>query len=421
MTLTHDHLSPSGAEAGVRTMLHRLAAGATTCPPAWEDLVSRDEAQDTEEAQEAQVLPLGIAGSTAETAVRRRRTESRPRILLRAAAAALLVVAAGGALVAHRAGSGPATDRPLAEPISAVSPGDPDFDASTAPAVWATGQSDPVAATLAYLAAMGVSAGATPPAATLRGTAGATAAVDWSFGAGGSRGTVYLRSSATAGTSPTWTIVGSSASDIALGDLRYDGSRLSFTVTRTNDGPEQVAVGAWIDGQPVSLGGRPVAWAGSGGVSLGDLVQLGTAADAARTLWLAAAPDDIVTLRVARVVDGTVRSLTQMTVALPDAAPALAATGVPPVDVAGNATGSTSAGAGVDGGAGGASAEGQAGGSGGTDLTPGGTVSVPPVLPPLPVPLPDLVDPGAPAPTIPTVPGVPAPTLPPPPSTVGLG
>jgi hypothetical protein len=206
--------------------------------------------------------------------------------------------------------------------------------------------------------------------------------------------------------------------------VRYDGSRLSFTVTRTSRGPEQVAVGAWIDGQPVSLGGRPVAWAGSGGVSLGDLVRLGTAADAARTLSLPAAPDDIVTLRVVRVVDGTVRSLTQMAVALPEAAPAVAATGAPSADVAGDATGSAGAGAGGGGGAGGTGAEGEAGGSGDIELAPGGVVPAPPALPPLPVPLPDLLDPGAPAPTLPTipeVPGGPAPTLPLPPPTVGLG
>jgi hypothetical protein len=293
-----------------------------------------------------------------------------------------------------------------------------------APAVWPTGETDPVAATLAYLAAMGVPAGATSPTAALQGVTGTTATVDWSFPAtgGAGRGTVYLRSSSTAGTPPTWTVVGSSASDIALSEVRYDGSRLSFTVTRTADGPAQVAVGAWIDGQPASLGSRPVAWAGSGGVSLGDLVQLGTAADAARTLSLPADPDDIVTLRVVRVVDGTVRSVTQMAVALPEAAPALAATGVPSIDVGGD--GSGSAGAGVDGGAGGsAGVEGGAGGSGGLDLTPGGAVPVAPELPPLPVPLPDLLDPGAPAPTVPTlptVPGVPTPTVPVPPA-VGLG
>jgi hypothetical protein len=230
---------------------------------------------------------------------------------------------------------------------------------------------------------------------------------------------VFLRSSSIAGTPPTWTVVGSSAPDLALSEVRYDGSRLSFTVTRTAGGPEQVAVAAWIDGRPASLGGQPVAWAGSGGVSLGDLVQLGTAADAARTLWLPVAPDDIVTLRVVRVVDGTVRSLTQMAVALPDAAPARAATGVPSVDVSGQATGRADAGA--DGGAGRAGVKGEAGGSGDIDLAPGGAVPAPPALPPLPVPLPDLLDPGAPTPTLPTVPGVPAPTLPAPPPTVGLG
>ncbi len=288
--------------------------------------------------------------------------------------------------------------------------------------MWATGQADPMAATLSYLAAMGVPTGATPPAVALRGTAATTAVVDWSLAtvAGGSRGTVYLRSSSTAGTPPTWTVVGSAASDIALSEVRYDGSRLSFTVTRTAAGPEQVAVGAWIDGRPASLGREPVAWAGSGDVSLGELVDLGTGIGADDTLSLPADADDIVTLRVVRVVDGTVRSLTQMAVALPDAAPALAAAGAPSIDAGGDATGQADAGVG---GSGTAGAEGEAGGSGGIDTAPLGTLPAVPELPPLPVPLPTLPLPGAPAPTVPTVPtvpGVPAPTLPTPP-TPGLG
>jgi hypothetical protein len=410
MTLLHDDSRPD-AEAGVRTMLVRLAAHTSTCPPAWEDLIERDEAD---------VLPLRLSGSIAQTAVRRRRSDRRPRTTR--AAAAVLVLAAAGALVVGRAGSGP-TDRPSAQTISAISPGDPAFDAGAAPAVWATRQADPAAATLDYLAAMGVPTGVTPPAVALRGTAGTTAVVDWSLAAvaGGSRGTVYLRSSSTAGTPPTWTVVGSAASDIALSEVRYDRSRLSFTVTRTAAGPEQVAVGAWIDGQPVSLGREPIAWAGSGAVSLGELIDLRTGIGAHDTLSLPADADDIVTLRVVRVVDGTVRSLTQMAVALPDAAPALAASGAPALDAGGHAT--SQANTGVDGGSGTAGAGGDAGGSGGIDTAPLGTAPAVPELPPLPVPLPTLPVSGAPAPTvptIPTVPGVPAPTLPTPP-TPGLG
>jgi hypothetical protein len=390
MTLLHDSRRPE-AEVAVRTMLHRLAAGATTCPPAWEDLVER---------KEAEVLPLGVSARTTETVVHRPRFHARP--WTGRAAAAVLLLAAAGALVAHRTGSGP-TEGPSAGTISAVSPGDPSFDAGGAPAVWATGQADPVAATLAYRAAMGVPTSVTPPALALRGTTETTAVVDWSLGtaADGSRGTVYLRSSSEAGTPPTWTVVGSSASDIALSDVRYDGSRLSFTVEQTAAGPEQVAVGAWIDGQPVSLGGEPVAWAGSGDVSLGELVEVGTGPGAPSTLGLPAEADDIVTLRIVRVVDGTVRSLAQMAVALPDAAPALAAGGPPSLAAGGQADG------GAAGGSGSAGAGGEAGGSGGIHVAPGDALPATPELPPLPVPLPDLLPPGAPAPTLPTPPTVP--------------
>ncbi|HET8619153.1 MAG TPA: hypothetical protein VFM27_09355, partial [Acidimicrobiales bacterium] len=292
-----------------------------------------------------------------------------------------------------------------AETIAAVSPSDPSFDASAAAAVWASGVDEPVAATLAYLAAMGVPVdAAAPPTAVLRGTSGSTAVVDWALPGGrGATGTVYLRSTAVAGTAPTWTVVGASASDVALADVRYDGDQLSFTVARTADGAGQVAVGVWVDGQPVSLGGDAVAQAGAGDVSLGELVDLGTAAAAHDTLRLPAGADDIVTLRVVHVVDGMVRSLTQMAVALPDADPALAAAGVPPVVAGGGrATGQAGAGAGGTGGSAGA----EAGGSGGVEVVPGVT------LPPLPLP------PLPPLPPTPTLPPAPAVTLPTPPTSI---
>ena len=148
---------------------------------------------------------------------------------------------------------------------------------------------------------------------------------------------MYLRATDAAGASPTWTVVGAAASDVALADVRYDGSELSFTVARSSAHADQLAVGVWVDGQPVSLGGDAVAQAGAGDVSLGELLDLGSVADAHATLRLPVEADDIVTLRVVDVVDGTVRALTQMAVALPDADPALAAAGLPPVDVGGDA------------------------------------------------------------------------------------
>jgi hypothetical protein len=395
MTLLDDHRRPD-AETAVRTMLHRLAGDATTRPPAWEHLIGRDEAE---------VLPLAGSRPVAVTAVPRRRMDRRS--WTSRAAAGVLVLAAAGALVANRAGSGP-SERPSPQTISAISPGDPGFDAGAAPEVWATGQADPVEATLAYLAAMGVPTSAAPPAVALQGTADTTAVVDWSFGTAADRsgGTVYLRSSSAAGTPPSWTVVGSSASDIALGEVSYDGSRLSFTVARTVAGPGQVAVGAWVDGQPVSLGGEPVAWAGSSDVSLGELVELGTGAGAATTLGLPVDADDIVTLRVVRVLDGTVRSLTQMAVALPDAVPAAVAA-APPVAAGGQADAGAAANTGPAANNGAAGAEGDAGGSGGIQLAPGEVLPPLPELPPLPVTLPNLPDPGAPPPTLPTPPTIP--------------
>ena len=419
MTLLRDD-HRRDAEDHVRAMLQRLAADAHADPPAWEDLLER---------RDAEVVPLGIATSNFGT-IRSRRPDRRPRVI-RAAAAGVLLLAAVGALVVGRGGSGP-TD-PTAETISVVSPGDPSFDPGVATAVWVTDQADPVAATLAYLAAGGVVAGATPPAATLRGNAGTTAVVDWSLptAAGGSGGTVYLRSSGPTGTPPTWTIVGSSASDVAFSDVGYDGSRLSFTVTGADAGSGQVAVAAWIDGGPVSLGGDPVAWAGSDDISLGELVEPGSDPGDGSTLGLPADADDVVTLRAVRVVDGMVRSVTQMAVALPDADHELATEGAPAIDTGDDTIGPTDEG--FDGTPDSAGAEAEAdaeadaeavadapaeaddSGAGGGDL-PGATLPDLPELPPLPVPLPTDPAPGGPAPTLPIL-GVPLPTLPTPPTT----
>ena len=271
---------------------------------------------------------------------------------------------------------------------------------TAAAAVWATGVGDPAAATMAYLAAMRVPMDpAAPPALVLSTTTDTTAAVDWSLprAPGGASGTVYLRAASAAGAPPTWTVVGAAASDVALADVRYDGSELSFTVARSSGDAEQLAVGVWVDGQPVSLGGDAVAQAGAAGVSLGELLELGSAPDAHDTLRLPVEADDIVTLRVVHVVDGTVQAVTQMAVALPDADPVLAAMGPPPVDAGGDAAAAVAGG--VDGAAGTADAE--AGGSGGVDIVPDDLVPTLPELPALPA--------------LPTIPG--APTLPTPPTT----
>ncbi|HEX6167689.1 MAG TPA: hypothetical protein VFZ30_12930 [Acidimicrobiales bacterium] len=395
MSLLHEQHRPDrpDLEDGVRTMLHRLATGATERPPAWDELVAR---------REAVVVPLGVTDAITEARVHRLGPKRRPRMSL--AAAAVLLVAIAGALVIDRTGSEP-TGGPTADTISVISPGDPSFDAGAAAAFWATDTADPVAATMAYLGAMGVPTdAAVAPAAVLRSATDATAVVDWSLPAavGSSSGTVYLRSTPVAGAVPTWSVVGAAASDVALADVRYDGAELSFTVARTSAQAEQLAVSVWVDGQPVSLGGDAVAQAGAGDVSLGELVDIGTGADAHDTLQLPVEADDIVTLRVVHVVDGMVRSVAQMAVALPDAASAVAAAAGSP-SVAGGGQPSGQVDAGTDRASGSESGDVEAGGSGGIDLVPGGTVPTLPELPPL-------------AP-LPSAPSVPAPTVPAPPVT----
>jgi hypothetical protein len=384
MSLLHEQPRPDGPDLGdgVRAMLHRLAEGATERPPAWDDLIARHDAV---------VVPLAVRESIPRDRVHHLTPTRRPLTTLAAAAVLLLAVAA--VLIVDRTGSEPAGS-PTADTISVVTPGDPSFDAAAATAFWATDAADPVAATVAYLGAMGLPTDpAAAPAVVLRSASGATAVVDWSLPAvpGTSSGTVYLRTTPDAGAHSTWSVVGAAASGVAFADVSYDGDALSFTVARTSAEAEQLAVGVWVDGQPVTLGGDVVAQAGAGDVSLGELVDIGTAADARDTLQLPVEPDDVVTLRVVQVVDGVVRSVAQMAVALPDAVAAVApAAGSRSVEGGPEATGQVDAGTDPAVGSTGAGAE--ADGSAGIDVT-GGTL---PPLPPLP-PTPSVPEPSLPA------------------------
>jgi hypothetical protein len=133
--------------------------------------------------------------------------------------------------------------------------------------------------------------------------------------------------------------------------------------------------------------------AGTGDVSLGQLLDLGPDAGVPQTFQVPAEVDDIVTMRVVDVVDGYVTSVAQMAMALPQADPAAAG-------LAGRADGSGSAGGSVPGTA-------EAGGTAGAGAGAGGGVTVPS----LPIP----TDPGAPVPTLPPLPipdpsGLPVPT-----------
>jgi hypothetical protein len=388
-------------ENGVRTMLRTLATDIHVDPPAWHDLIERP----------APVLHLPTAGRPAADPAPRPRWHHRPRASV--AAAAVVALAVGGALLADRGTADRTTELPSAETITAISPGDPAFDAEAAAAVWSTDLDDPVAAAAAYLAANGIPTAPPLPEAPatvqLVGTDGATATVEWSAatGSGTSGGTIYLRASSAAAQAAVegWTVVGAAAGDVALEGVRYDGERLEFTVSRTAATGGELALGVWVDGRPVSLGGEAIAQAGAAQVSLGELVDIGADAGAERVLGLPVGADGTVTLRLGQVVDGHVRSLTQMVVVLPEADGATAA------DIAAAAGGYTGAGAsasaeaagGTGAGGAGASAEGEGGVTvpdagvplpGGTDLTVPedlGVPVLPPLLPELPLPVPSTV------------------------------
>jgi len=393
-----DHTDHDDLEARVRDLLHGIAADVHENPPAWEELITREgDVVPLRPTEPVQIIRLDRP---------RRRPHSRP--LTSVAAAALVAAAVGGALLVDGTGGDETQDHP-AELVTAVSPGDPSFDASTAASVWATGIDDPVDAASAYLQAMGIPTAAALPDPTastapapapvsveLRETHGSTAVVTWSRGpglAGGEAGgTVYLRAASTTAGPQDWGVVGASAPGIALADVSYDGQRLSFSVERTAGGG-QVAVGVWIDGRPLALDGPAVPQAGTGDVSLGQLLDLGPDAGVPQTFQVPAEVDDIVTMRVVDVVDGYVTSVAQMAMALPQADPAAAG-------LAGRADGSGSAGGSVPGTA-------EAGGTAGAGAGAGGGVTVPS----LPIP----TDPGAPVPTLPPLPipdpsGLPVPT-----------
>jgi hypothetical protein len=393
----HDDL-----EARVRDLLHGIAADVHENPPAWEDLITR----------EGDVVPLRATEPVQVIRLDRPRRRPHSRPFTSVAAAALVAAAVGGALLVDRTKGDETRDQP-AELVTAVSPGDPSFDASTAASVWATGLDDPVDAASAYLQAMGIptpaalpdptastASTATAPAPVtveLREAHGSTAVVTWSRGpglAGGEAGgTVYLRAASTTSGPQDWGVVGASAPGLALADVSYDGEHLAFSVERTT-GAGELAVGVWIDGRPLALDGPAVPQAGTGDVSLGKLLDLGPEAGAPQTFQVPAEVDDIVTMRVVDVVDGYVTSVAQMAMALPEADPAAAG-------LAGRADGSGSAaGGGLPGTA-------EAGGTAGADAGAGGGVTVPS----LPIP----TDPGAPLPTLPPLPipdpaGLPVPT-----------
>lgn len=380
-----DRSEISGA---VRTMLRTLAQDATVNPPAWEDLI---------DSRDAVVVPMRTSekkmNQNYEPDVQRRR---RPLLPFVAAAAVAAVV--GGALVAGNAGG--SSDSPDGQLITAISPGQVDFEASGAAAVWASGIDDPVAAAGAYLQTTGVTTAADAAGGavtlTMRETGSGTAVVDWALpaGAAATGGTVYLRSSSSEAGLQDWSVVGAaSEGGIALESVQYDGETVAFTVARGSAVGGEIAVGAWLDGQAVSLGGRPAPVPVPGGLPVGELVGLAGEAGATETLELPAGVDDIVTLRVVHLVEGQVQSVVQMAMAMPEADP-MALTGATAY-VEGAVAGAAEATAGGVTGA----VEGAAEGGGS--------------LPGVSIPLPDVT-----IPNLPSIPGLPESPLPPVPTSL---
>jgi hypothetical protein len=331
-------------EEGARAMLHRLAADARVDPPLWDDLT--DERAGV-------VVPLPTADQITERGVRRapRRNARSPRVSL--AAAVVVAVAVAGALVVDRTTE---TSTPSTAPITLLTPASDAFDATHAPAVWATGVTDPLAAAGAYLQGTGIPAAtavvdspatdvgasvSAPGAATLTlvGLDDATAVVEWALdgASGATGGTVYLRSTAlpvsaevgAAGggadlaealASQGWVVVGSSALDVSLDAVSLDGDHLAFDVARTAASSDQLAITLWVDGEPLPLGGDVVLDA-TGTQVLGELVDIGAGVGSVAALGLDVDVTDVVTMRVVRVARGTVVSVTQAALQLPQAAP----------------------------------------------------------------------------------------------------
>ncbi|MFP3900523.1 MAG: hypothetical protein ACLFXM_06685 [Acidimicrobiia bacterium] len=305
----------------------------------------------------------GGSGAAGIPAGSRRRHPS-VRWSLAGAAAAAAVVA--GAVLLHRVPAGTQDERIA----TAAAPTDAAFDPATAPVVWISDTDDPVDAARSYLEAAGVARApgpaavvpgtgapseAVPPAPVpgtpsppglpaapevapppsgapelvLRDLADRVAVVEWSGGDASRRstGTVILRRSS--GADGAWSVVGSGSDAVELGDVRYDGEHLSFTVTRASHVDAPVAVGVWADDRPIGLGdeaggaaagvedrvGAPDA-AGATGVAIGRIVDLGAGPGTSRPITVALGRAETARVRVHHLVGGRPASVTEMVVPL---------------------------------------------------------------------------------------------------------
>ena len=119
--------------------------------------------------------------------------------------------------------------------------------------------------------------------------------------------------------------------------MKHDGTNLSFNVVKTADVTGPVAVAVWADGEALALDATAAASAeqaegsAAGAVAaaeggIGQLIDLGSEAGASMPVTVAVDSGTTAVVRVLHVVDGAVRSVTEMAIVLPSASGAAGAT-----------------------------------------------------------------------------------------------
>jgi hypothetical protein len=366
MTVMHNN-DPTDIESELRDLMQRRSAGLVVDQPEWQELIERPRtvvfALDGQARHAA-----GKGGDAAGRDASPWRQRPKPVFI---AAAVIAVVLAGGVAAKSATSSDPTNLSESPAAFTAAAPTDANFDAHTAPAVYASDSTDPVEAAQAYLASTGVTAAgpptvATPEAPTLEllSDADGIATVGWSAvdGSVTRNGTVYLRTSpveqAQSTAASTWSVVGSSVEGVALTDVGYENGQLSFTVTKTADAAGPLAVSVWSNGQQVAVDGDAVeagavasesgagagaatedgsvsagagasgsgAGAGAAADAAGQLVDIADSAGSSVPLTAAVEEASTAVVRVQQIVDGAPASVTEMGVALPGSDAAAGAT-----------------------------------------------------------------------------------------------
>jgi hypothetical protein len=381
MTVLHND-DPSGVETELRDLLHRRSAGLVVDQPEWQELIERPRTVVFALDGHADGKGGDAAGRDASP------WRQRPKPVFIAAAVIAVVLAGGVAAKSATSSSGPTNLSETPTAFSAAAPSDADFDAHTAPAVYASDLADPMAAAQAYLASTGMTAVgpptvATPEAPTLEllSNADGVATVSWSAvdGSVTRNGTVYLRTSpveqAQSTGASTWSVVGSTVEGVVLTDVGYEDGQLSFTVTKTADAAGPVAVSVWSNGQQVAVDGDAVqagaaasdsgaaagaatedgsvsagagasgSGAGAGAVAdpagpaagAGQIVDMAESAGSSVPLTAAVEEASTAIVRVQQLVDGQPASITEMGVALPGSDAGASVAGAGSADSDGNA------------------------------------------------------------------------------------